>query len=198
MVRHNFRLRHTLVSYAPFRWYPAGPVAVDELSKLTSRVRSKEDGLRWTSTESWHVTLQFLGSTDQEQYNCIIPRLREIHLPHVPIRLESTGFFDQAGIFFADVKPAPALLVLQQSVIAATTPCGFVPESRPYHPHITLARAKEKDATQILRNLKIRVSRDPKFTLFMASEFVLYESFTLPTGSRYEIRERFPLTRLSG
>jgi 2'-5' RNA ligase len=177
---------------------PLASVAVDELSKLTSRVRSKEDGLRWTSTESWHVTLQFLGSTDQEQYNCIIPRLREIHLPHVPIRLESTGFFDQAGIFFADVKPAPALLVLQQSVIAATTPCGFVPESRPYQPHITLARAKEKDATQILRNLKIRVGRDPKFTLFMASEFVLYESFTLPTGSRYEIRERFPLTRLSG
>ncbi len=123
------------------------PVAVDELSKLTTRLRAKEDNLRWTAPETWHVTLQFLGSTDQQQYNCLIPRLREIHLPHIPIRLESTGFFDRAGIFFADVKPAPALLVLQQSVIAATTPCGFVPESRPYHPHITLARAKEKDAT---------------------------------------------------
>jgi hypothetical protein len=27
----------------------------------------------------------------------------------------------------------------------------------------------------------------------MAGEFVLYESFTEPTGSRYEIRERFRL-----
>lgn len=177
---------------------PLSPIVIDELTKLTTHLRSKEDGLRWTSTESWHVTLQFLGSTDQQQYNCIIPRLREICFPPIPIRLESTGVFDRAGIFFADVKPAPALLVLQQSVIAATTACGFVPESRPYHPHITLARAKEKDATQTLRNLKTRVVRDPKFTLFMASEFVLYESFTLPTGSGYEIRERFPLTRLSG
>jgi RNA 2',3'-cyclic 3'-phosphodiesterase len=177
---------------------PLSPIVVDELTKLTASLRTKEDSLRWAPPETWHVTLQFLGSTDQQQYNCLVPRLREVRFPPIPIRLESIGVFDRAGIFFADVKPAPALLVLQQSVIAATTPCGFVPESRPYNPHITLARAKEKDGTQILRDLKTRVGGDPKFTLFMASEFVLYESFTLPTGSRYEIRERFPLTRLSG
>jgi RNA 2',3'-cyclic 3'-phosphodiesterase len=176
---------------------PLSPIVIDELTKLTTRLRSKEDSLRWLPPETWHVTLQFLGSTDQQQYKCLVPRLREILFPPIPIRLESTGVFDRAGIFYTDVKPAPALLVLQQSVIAATTPCGFVPESRPYQPHITLARAKEKDANQ-LRNLKTRIGRDPKFTLFMASEFVLYESFTLATGSRYEIRERFPLTRLSG
>jgi len=172
---------------------PLSPIVIDELTQLTARLRTKDNSLRWPPPESWHVTLQFLGSTDQQQYNCLISRLREIHLPHVPIRLESTGIFDHAGIFFAEVRPAPILLVLQQAVIAATTPCGFVPETRPYHPHITLARAKDKDATPAIRHLKSRIERDPKFTLFMADEFLLYESFTEPTGSRYEIRERFRL-----
>jgi RNA 2',3'-cyclic 3'-phosphodiesterase len=177
---------------------PLSPTVIDELTKLTARLHTKDDSLRWAPPESWHVTLQFLGSTDQQQYNRLIPRLREIHLPHVPIRLESTGIFDRAGIFFADVNPAPALLVLQQSIIAATAPCGFVPESRPYHPHITLARAKDKDAPSALHHLKSRIDREPKFTTFMADEFVLYESFTAPTGARYEIRERFPLGHSNG
>jgi len=173
---------------------PLPPIVIDELTQLTARLRSKEDNFRWPAPETWHVTLQFLGTTDQQQYNCLIPRLREIHLPHVPIRLESTGIFDRAGIFFADVKPAPALLVLQQAVTATTAPCGYTPETRPFHPHITLARAKEKDAAQALSRLKSRIQRDPKLTPFMADEFLLYESFTEPTGSRYEIRERFRLS----
>ena len=172
---------------------PLAPTVIDELSKLESHLRSKEDDLRWTQSETWHITLQFLGSTTQQQYDCLIPRLSEIRSPHVPIRLQELGFFDQAGIFFADVKPAPALMVLQQHVTAATAPCGFAHETRVYHPHITLARTKSKEGTQALRNLKTRTLNQPKFSVFMAESFVLYESFTGPTGSRYEIRERFPL-----
>jgi 2'-5' RNA ligase len=171
---------------------PLSPHVVNEIIKLEARLRSKEDNLRWSAPETWHVTLQFLGSTDKQHYDCILPRLREIRLPHVPIRLESTGIFDHAGIFYVDVRTAPALLVLQQTVIAATTPCGFTPEARAYHPHITLARSKGNDATESLRRLS-SIDPQPKFTSFMAGEFVLYESFTEPTGSRYEIRERFRL-----
>ena len=172
---------------------PLAPIVISELTKLTDRLHTKDDQLRWSAPETWHVTLQFLGNTDQQHYNCIIPRLREIHNPHVPIRLESTGFFDHAGIFFADVKPAPALIVLQQAIIAATTPCGFTPEQRPFQPHITLARSKGNDAAHALRQLKSRLGLPTRFTPYMAGEFVLYESFTEPSGSRYEIRERFRL-----
>jgi 2'-5' RNA ligase len=177
---------------------PLTPIVINELTKLTDRLRTKDDQLRWSAPETWHVTLQFLGSADQQHFNCLVPRLREIHLPHVPIRLESTGFFDHAGIFYVDVRTAPALLVLQQAVIAATAPCGFTPEARAYHPHITLARSKANDATQSLRQLKSRIDPQPKFTSFMADEFLLYESFTEPTGSRYEIREHFPLGHSNG
>ncbi len=176
-----------------FTGIPLATPVVDELSAILLRLRAPGDGLRWSVPESWHVTLQFLGSTSQEQYECIVARLRQLRMPPVPVRLEAVGFFDRAGIFFAGVSPTPDLLSLQQAVTAATGVCGFVPETRPYHPHITLARSKGKGGGQALRALKSRIHRQPSFTGFTAEAFLLYESFTRPTGSEYEIRERFRL-----
>lgn len=169
---------------------PVPPAVIDELSALSMRLQSKADGLRWPAPESWHITLQFLGST--AQYECIVARLAELRAPCLSITLEGLGFFERAGVFFAGVVLTPALLALQQSVSAATGLCGFIPETRPYHPHITLARSKGKKP-QGLRELKAKIHREPRFSTFVADEFVLYESLTRPGGSEYLIRERFPL-----
>jgi 2'-5' RNA ligase len=172
---------------------PLAAVVIDELSATSVRLQSGGDGLRWSAPESWHITLQFLGNTGREQYECTVARLRELRLPPVPIWLERPAFFDRAGIFFAGVRLTPELLLLQERVTAATELCGFVPEARPYQPHITLARSKGKGQGQGLRELKSRIRRQPNFTRFVAEEFLLYESFLGPAGSHYEIRERFRL-----
>jgi 2'-5' RNA ligase len=172
---------------------PLAAAVIDELSSTVRRLQSGTDGLRWTAPESWHITLQFLGSAELEQYECVATRLRELHLPPVPVRIEELGCFDRSGVFFAGVKVSPELLALQERVTAATAYCGFVAENRPYHPHITLARSKGQGQRQGLRALKNKVARQLEFTRFAAAEFLLYESFLDPGGSRYEVRERFPL-----
>jgi len=75
----------------------------------------------------------------------------------------------------------------------ATQPYGFVAETRPYQPHITLARAKGQ--RHDLGELKIKIHHQPHFTRFVAYEFLLYESFLSSAGARYEVRDRFPLDR---
>jgi 2'-5' RNA ligase len=172
---------------------PLAAAVIDELAAVSARLRSRDDGLRWAAPESWHVTLQFLGNTGPEQYACLAARLGEVRSPPVPVRLEGLDFFDRAGIFFAGVGLTPELLSLQQRVAAATGLCGFAAETRPYHPHITLARSKGEGRGHGLRELKARMQRQPSFTRFVAEEFLLYESHLLPGGARYEIRERFPL-----
>jgi 2'-5' RNA ligase len=37
-----------------------------ELAALTGRLRSPDDGLRWSPAAGWHITLQFLGKTSTE------------------------------------------------------------------------------------------------------------------------------------
>jgi RNA 2',3'-cyclic 3'-phosphodiesterase len=169
---------------------PLPAAVIEELSAISMRLRSSDDGLRWSTPESWHITLQFLGNTPQ--YECTVARLLELRSPAVAIQLEGLGFFERAGIFFAGVRLTPQLATLQEHVTAATGLCGFVPETRPYHPHITLARSKKKGARG-LRDLKNRIHREPAFTHFVAETIALYESQVGPGGSHYEIREQFRL-----
>lgn len=177
---------------------PLAPTVIEELSAISKRLRSDHDGLRWSSPESWHVTLQFLGKTSPEQYSCLVARLRALHSHRVSMSLEGLGVFDRAGVFFAGVAVTQELLILQQRVTAATAHCGFIPEARPFHPHVTLARAKGGGRGKSLRELNARIIRQPDFTPFVASEFLLYEAFLGPAGSLYEIREHFPLLGQNG
>ena len=170
---------------------PLAPVVVEELASLAERLKSPSDGLRWSAPAGWHITLQFLGKTSAEQYACVVPALRQIRLSPFAVQLEPPGFFDRAGVFFAGVGLSPRLVRLQELVVAATRPCGFVPEDRPYHPHITLARTKA--GRSALAALKPRIGHVKEFSGFTAREFLLYESFPGPGGSRYEVRERFGL-----
>jgi RNA 2',3'-cyclic 3'-phosphodiesterase len=170
---------------------PLADTVVAELSGLTERLKAAGDGLRWPAAAGWHITLQFLGKTSEEQYGCVVAGLRDIRQAQFAIQLEPPGCFDRAGVFFAGVRLSARLEHLQQLVAAATQPCGFVAEDRPYHPHITLARVKGGRAP--LMALKSRVRDVPALSSFVAKEFLLYESFPDAGGSRYEVRERFLL-----
>jgi 2'-5' RNA ligase len=195
---------------------PLAAVTAQDLAVTVDRIRSAahqsaiaEDeraaisgGLRWSGPESWHITLQFLGRTTDQQYECLTARLRELLCPPVSIDFDSMGFFDRAGVFYSGIQATNELRALQQSVTAATAHCGFVPESRPYHPHVTLARRKGKDGGRGFRALRAKIKSQiddrPQFSGFVAEAFAIYESIPSPEGSQYTIRERFPLIELGG
>ena len=157
------------------------------------RSRSEGDSFRWSSPESWHITLQFLGQTSETQYTCLLARLKDVKSPAFSVRIDGTGFFDRVGIFFAAATVSPELSQLQKHVLTATAQCDFMAEIRLFHPHITLARAKGDARTRVLRHLIDRIKDDEKFPAFTAKEFLLYEAFLGSEGSRYEVRERFQL-----
>lgn len=159
------------------------------------RLSSHESQLRWSQPESWHVTLQFLGRTSDEQARCVVEKLGTVRAERVPVRIEGLGFFERAGVFWAGVALTPELLTLQQLVVAAMRGCGFVPEDRAYRPHITLARAKGRAGARALTPLRKIVDREQMDVRarFVAENFVLYESFPAPEGSRYEARGRWEL-----
>jgi len=177
---------------------PLADAVARELSALCGRLHAGTDGLRWSAPESWHITLQFLGSTTEEQYACVAARLAEIRSAPVRVRLGGVGIFERAGIFHVEVELTDELVALQQKVTAHTIPCGFEMEDRPYRPHITLARAKgdagRGDAgRRQLKKIKERVKAQPQFSPFTAREFLLYESHLGAGGSKYEVRGRFAL-----
>ena len=187
-----------------FAGIPLAGAVMRELAAVVTRLRGNDGGLRWTAPESWHITLQFLGNATAEQLECLKARLGEVRSVPVPVRLGELGCFDRAGVFFAGVVVGPELAALQERVVAATSRCGFVAETRPFHPHITLARKsgikKSESHSRVdragsvasLRKL-VTEAGDPAFAPFTARELVLYESHLGPGGSKYEARMRVML-----
>jgi RNA 2',3'-cyclic 3'-phosphodiesterase len=165
-----------------------------ELSEAVARLKAPRDAMRWTTPESWHITLQFLGNTDQKHCDCVLERLAEIHATPVQVRLGNLVLFDRAGVFVVDVVSSVELVALAERVAAATVRCGFAVEARPYHPHITLGRAKGEGRDGALKALLARVPREAKFAGFRATELLLYESHTMLEGAKYEVRGRFELS----
>jgi RNA 2',3'-cyclic 3'-phosphodiesterase len=164
-----------------------------ELTRVLAPAVAEASEWRWAPPESWHTTLLFLGATSREKYELISTRLRALQSPAIPIQINRLDFFARAGIFFAGIFPCPELSILHQKVTEAATQCGFVPETRAYHPHITLARAKGKIHRKTLSAFRDRLPARPDLSPFRAQEFLLFESFLSPAGARYEIRERFAL-----
>ena len=111
----------------------------------------------------------------------------------MPVQLGELGFFDRAGVLFADVSVSPALAALQQRVVEATTECGFAAEARPFRPHVTLARVKNQRRGAQLRKLQNKTLSRAAFPRFTAREFLLYKSHLSAQGSHYEVIRRFPL-----
>jgi RNA 2',3'-cyclic 3'-phosphodiesterase len=169
-----------------------------ELEQLVARLRPSLTQLRFTARESWHITLQFLGNATADRLDCLTTRLPRIDSVPFPVRIGEPGFFDRAGVLFADVAVTPALVSLQQRVAAETAACGFAAESRPYHPHITLARSKTRVPKSDFSSIQSNLSGKASFSPFLAREFLLFESHLSSEGSRYEVRGRFPLGPRAG
>jgi len=169
--------------------------AQHSIATWTRELREAFFRVRWSMPEQWHVTLQFLGETDEGSCSCVVERLGKIRAQMADIQLAEPGFFERAGVFHIAVRLTASLAALHDEVVQALLPCGFELEDRPFSPHITLARRKGRGPSPDFARLKKAVKLMPTATMpsFHANEFRLYQSFTGPNGSRYEVRECFPL-----
>jgi RNA 2',3'-cyclic 3'-phosphodiesterase len=133
-----------------------------------------------------HITLSFLGQVHEARREAIEQTLARIRAPRLSLELNGIGTFERVGVLFADVRPTPALLTLAEKVAGTMETCGFAREDRPYAPHVTLARSRDR-----LR-LRPNAADDPAFHQnFEATEFRLYRSLTLPGGAQYEVLRSF-------
>lgn len=116
------------------------------LGEDCARLSRELEFAKWVHPEDYHITLQFLGDTGRERIPALIDALKAAAAEASPFKLELSraGTFGTAKaprVLWAGVAgDRTALEALHRRVVAATGPLGFVPENRPYSPHITLAR----------------------------------------------------------
>jgi 2'-5' RNA ligase len=163
-------------------WPPAD--VVDVLADLP---RPEVDGVRWTTRRQWHVTLRFLGQVAADGLDEMTATFGRIDVA-------------SAGLVSAEMGPATACLgrgilqvpvqgleALARATVEATADVGQAPDDRPFHGHLTLARARGRRGD--LRRLR----GTPLAARWKVTELTLVASTPHREGSRYEVVASLPL-----
>jgi RNA 2',3'-cyclic 3'-phosphodiesterase len=152
-------------------------------------------GLRWLVEEQLHLTLSFLGNVETPEKDLLCDALREVRVPPFFLPVYGVGVFSvrgQPSVVWAGVgKGHPHLFTLHRRIQDAALHAGVEPDLKPFHPHITIARAKGV-SRQTLQPF-IRRYTEADLGLFEVTGFGLYSSVLSPLGAlhRLEMQQNF-------
>jgi RNA 2',3'-cyclic 3'-phosphodiesterase len=172
------------------------PDVVRNLDGLMARLRPAAP-IQWSTPANLHVTTKFIGEWPParlEELKTALGRLRSRN--PIQVALRRLGFYPNAHsprIFWCGIE-APGLDALAAGTDAATSLLGVARETRPFAPHLTLARIKDRVD---LKPLRETIAGLPSlgFGQFEARTFFLYQSALKPTGSVYTKLAEFPLSK---
>lgn len=142
---------------------------------------------------NWHITLRFLGKAAQPAHELLLSKLDEADLgDSFTLGFDGLGAFPRparATVLWLGVEQGAAELtelagVVEEAVVSA----GFMPEERPFHPHLTLSRIRPS------RDVRLLLDEVPAFPLTQRVEAItVFESHLGGGPAVYELLDRFPL-----
>lgn len=156
------------------------PEVIEQLRQLE---RPRIDGLRWTTEDQWHVTLQFLGEANQD---AMADKLSDARWSTRPLDMRLGPEVTMLGKEIVCLPAsAPGLEKLARQVSEVTG----VRRTNRFKGHLTLARARNKVPKAELEKLK----GAPFEAAWTAETVALVRSSLSPGGARYETVAESPL-----
>ncbi len=168
--------------------------AKEHLTSLRARLRpAQHPYIKWVAPEGIHLTLKFLGNIPQERVPQITEAMARVAQGVSPFRVQigGLGAFPNMKrpqvIWVAIEGEVEQLITLHQGIDQALIPLGFAPESRPFTPHLTLGRLKERASPEERK----RIGEHMAFTEFESgptievTEINLMRSRLTPQGAIY-------------
>jgi len=165
-----------------------------ELKLQLSLLCSGISGAKWVDPGNFHLTLRFIGETDEAVAADIDEALARLRARRFTLQLTGTGVFgggDKPRSLWVGVERSPDLVGLRDKIEHALVRVGLAPEPRKFSPHITLARlhkpALDKLSGFLAAHAQFRAAP------YLVEGFSLIASFQTKAGSIYEDQADYPL-----
>ena len=128
------------------------------VSSLDSLKKSGAD-VKWVSPENIHITLQFLGETEEALIPVIKEALDKILLPYSPfyIKIAGVGCFPDARrprVIWVGTEESQPVINLHGDIAKGMAKLGYREEERNFTPHLTIGRVKSN------RNVRELLKKD--------------------------------------
>jgi 2'-5' RNA ligase len=169
---------------------PVGEPLASRLAEVERELKARLPEMRVMKSSSRHLTLRFLGSLAPSVLEAFAARVRAAArvTPPQEARVKGLGLFPPQGpprVLYAAVDLQAPVLAFQAACEAAALDAGLASEGRPFRPHLTLGRWKERVRRPQLPALDLGV--------LPVTEAVLYASALHPEGAVHTPLARFPL-----
>jgi RNA 2',3'-cyclic 3'-phosphodiesterase len=162
-----------------------------ELDPFLAQCGALAPEFRWTSAANLHLTVRFLGQVEIAVAEGIADRVGAMQPASFDAQLGQLSTFKRgrlARVVWLGLRAgAGEAGVLAELVEAECVRAGLEPERRRFNAHLTLARARPRDGSQLPA-----LPDPPGLPGWRASELILYRSRPGRGGSVYE-----PLRRVS-
>lgn len=164
---------------------PMPPDAREACRSLIEGVRAGPHGHgpRWVHLDNLHLTVRFLGDVPPDLVPDVGLAVSDAlaSAPAFDVVIAGAGVFPEArkprALWLGIERGAAGLGALAASLDAPLEPLGWAPDTRPYRPHLTVARA---DATSVADTLEVagalREAAARWSVAFRAEVVVLYRS----------------------
>jgi 2'-5' RNA ligase len=168
------------------------------IAEFVESLRELRSGVRWVRPANLHLTLRFLGDTvNRNLLQPLNQTLNQITSQTSPFMLHARGTeafpnLDRPRIIWIGLV-SEQLIRLAQQVEGAVVQTGFMPEGRPYTPHLTIGRVRDLHGWQRIRHV-LDESPNQDFGSALISEMTLYRSILGSEAAQYQALTRYPLT----
>jgi 2'-5' RNA ligase len=164
--------------------------AKDALASIAGNI----PGADWVESEQYHLTLRFLGDVEHGSFKDLLTGLEGVSARAFHLALRGVGVFPLRGdpeTLWAGVERNEALLSLRNKIESLVVRRGQPPESRKFHPHVTLARVRESRPEWV----GAYVAGHSLFSLpeVAVQSFGLYSSKLTPYGAVHTLEGEYPL-----
>lgn len=158
--------------------------------------KSISENLKWTKKNQWHLTLKFLGETDENQINQIKTIMERSVRKQQPFSLLFKGIaafpnLDYPSVIYLGVtEGTKKLKSINNYLEQEMSKIGFKESRNAFTPHITIARIRRSnDKKRVGRELNYFLAKNKNNlieTEMMANNISLIESTLHPSGAIYK------------
>ena len=148
----------------------------------------------WARDVNLHLTLKFLGELPTPLVADFTEAVSSTVLAVEPfsIRFEQTGVFPTHGqprVLWIGVTDLSARLTeLHARLEEESAQAGFAKETRPFHPHLTVARLRQTENARVLANAHKQMDFDP--VEVAVAELLVIRSELSSEGPKYTVISR--------
>lgn len=132
-----------------------------------------------------HLTLHFIGNVYRDQLVCMQQQASLVEAEGFEFDIDCQGHFSKPRVAWLGCSEIPgALRDLHHQLGQGLRHCDYQPESRRYHPHITVARK--------IKSIPEGSNFEPM--RWRVDKFVLIESRSNESGVEYRVIDSYDLT----